>query len=442
MLRICRLGMLVTVFGIGSTAALAEDARSIALGGSAIANGKGAHGALANPSSMMAMQRQGEGLHLRLGISGEVRDTGSAIDTLTDDANQDLISDIDAEINALNQTNIQCNPLTGNPGDACITGTQNLSDLSGRLLDIIDIVDGETLDAQARVDLGVAYTRARFPFAVHVRTSASGSGEPDVNDGDIAYIEEFETLLDNNEITLGDIQNSTFLEVNEFGVPLSIDQPEDVLSSSATGNTLLRVQLGVSFATTVAVSGIELDVGVTPKFSSLKAYRTNASVRDEFLDNSESVADRFEDSEVSENSFTFDVGGSMTLDKLKLPLTIAAVLKNVIPETIKTADGFAFDTDPQLIIGAALQQGMVTVTGDLSLNAAKVDNFETQKIAVGVELGARWFALRGGLSHDASRDNDATSLSLGFGLGPLELGGRLTGTESLEAGMQLAFTFK
>ena len=48
-----------------STPALSSDARSIALGGSAIANAKGAHGAMENPASMMAMQRAGERYHFR-----------------------------------------------------------------------------------------------------------------------------------------------------------------------------------------------------------------------------------------------------------------------------------------------------------------------------------------------------------------------------------------
>lgn len=425
-----------------STQVAAEDARSLALGGSVIANAKGAHGALSNPAAMMAMKRRAETLHLRLGFSGEVRDTGSAIDTLTDDANQDLLTDLDAEINALSQTNIVCDPFNGNPDDPCITGTQILSDLSGRLLDIIDLVDGESLDAQARADLGVAFTRSRFPVAVHLRSSATGSGRPNVADSDRAYIEEFENLLDDDAITLDEAQNSTFLQVDALGIPLAITDPEDVLASNASGSALIRTQLGVSFATSLAVSGIEVDVGVTPKFSRLTAYNLNVAIRDEFLDDTESAADRFEDSEVSESSFTFDVGGSMELKNDKLPLRLAIVMKNIIQESISTTDGFTFDTEPQLIVGAAINQGIVTVTSDIALNSAKTDNLESQEIALGVEFGTRMFALRGGLAHDAAREQDATSLTLGFALGPLEIGGRTSGIDSMEAGLQLAFSFK
>lgn len=441
MFRLFQQCLLVATLAFYTHGAAAEDARSIALGGSVIANGKGAHGAMANPASMMNMKRRGEGLHMRFGISGEIRDTGNTIDTLTDSANENLISDIDAEINALSQTNIQCNPVTGESTDPCVSGTQNLSDLSGRLLDILDLVDGETIDAQARADLGVAYTKSRYPIAVQLRVSATGSGEPEIAESDRDYIEEFETLLDDDEITLGEAEGSSFLQVDDLGLPLAITQPEDVLGSSTTGNALLRTQLAISVATTLKSGDREFDVGVTPKFSSLSAYRVESNVRDEFVDGSESLADRFEDSEVSESSFTFDLGSSVMLKKNKIPLQLAAVIKNVIPESIKTADGFAFETDPQLIVGAATAKGRFTFSGDVALNAAKVDNFETQKLALGVEMASRQFALRAGISHDASREKDATSLSLGFGLGPLDIGGRLNGAESLEAGVQLAFSF-
>ena len=88
-----------------------------------------------------------------------------------------------------------------------------------------------------------------------------------------------------------------------------------------------------------------------------------------------------------------------------------------------------------------LHRGPLSITGDVALNEAKVDNFETQKIAVGVEFATDLFAIRGGLSHDAARSDDTTALSLGFGLGPVHIGGRLTGTESMEAGAQLSYSF-
>ena len=302
--------------------------------------------------------------------------------------------------------------------------------------------NSETLtsdDTQDNADLGIAFTKAAVPVVLNGHISATAAAQSTITMGDRAYIQEFETLLDNDTLTLGEAQSSTFLTVDAFGIPLGVVQPEDILTSGAQGSALLRTQLGISFASTLLLGGLIVDAGITPKISSLKAYSTALQVSDEFDNNVPSIADRFEDSEVTESSFTFDVGGSLALNKI--PLRIAAVLRNVVPESIKTTDGFEFETSPQLIVGALLHRGPFSITADMALNEAKVDNFETQKIAVGVEFATKLLAIRGGLSHDAARSNDTTALSLGFGLGPLQIGGRLTGTESMEAGAQLSYSF-
>ncbi len=420
--------------------AVAGDARSIALGGSVIANGHGVHGALENPASMMSMKRRSETVHLRFSGSIEIRDTGSAIDTIRDDDNQNLISDIEVEIDQLSNSQVQCNPIDGSATDVCVDGTQSLADLSTRLLNVLDVVDGETLDAQASSDLGLALTHLRIPIAVHLKATATGAGRPDIAEGDRDYIQEFENLLDNDTLTLGEVSNSQFLAVNSFGIPLGVQQPEDVLRSEGTGSALLRTQLGISFAATFKAGTREIDAGITPKFSSLRAYSVTANVVDEFTDGSTSIADRFDDSEITESSFTFDVGGSMALSNK--PIRVAAVLRNVVPESIESEEGFEFETTPQLIVGALYQRGRISVTADAALNSAKVDNFETQKIGVGLEFGTRNLAVRAGLNHDMERPSDNTALSLGFGLGPLQFGARLASSESLEAGLQLSYSFK
>ncbi len=439
MRRILGLSAMATILCASAGHVIASDARSISLGGAVVANGMGVPGALSNPASMMSMQRRGEKTHLRIGFSAEFRDTGNAIDTLIDDDNEDLISDIDREIDILSTTPITCIPTVTDGDEPCLTGTQALSDLSGRVLNILDILDEESIEGLGIADFGMAFTQGRVPFAVNLRVSAAGSGTPDIAEGDRSYISEFGTVFDGDELTLNEVLTSNFLEVDAAGLPLSVQQPEDVLQSEASGGVMLRTQLGLSFATTVAVAGYSVDVGVTPKFSSLLARSLSVRVSDEFVENVPSAADRFDDTEVTETSFTTDVGGSMTLKQV--PVQVAAVIRNLIPESITTNEGFEFETTPQLVVGAAIAQGMVTITGDIALNEAKQDNFETQKMGLGVEFGKSILALRGGISHDAARDNDSTSLSLGFGLGPLEVGGRLTGTESAELGAQLSFSF-
>lgn len=417
----------------------AGDARSIALGGSAIANGQGAHGAFENPASMMGMNRAGQRIHFRIGFAADIRDSGEVIDTLTDDANNDLISDIETQVEELSTREIQCDPIFGDGEDVCVDNTQSLSDLSARLLDVANSVDDESLEIQASADLGMAFTQMSYPVAVNLRIMATGSGTPDIAESDKDYVSELATLLDGNTLTLDEISNSTYLEANALGIPLGVQQPEDVLQSSGQGNTLLRTQLGISLATTFNVGGLAIDAGITPKFSSLVAYSLDANVVDELDDDAEPIQDRFEDSEVTESSFTFDIGASIALSSF--PVRIATVIRNVIPESIETMNGFEFETTPQLIVGAVFNTSLLSITGDIALNKAKQDNFESQKIAVGVEFGYKKLALRSGISHDTARDNDTTALTLGLGLGPLQLGARLSELESIEGSAQLSYSF-
>jgi len=427
--------------------ALASDARSIALGGAIIANGKGVHGALSNPAAMMAMQRRGESSHFRFGSSVELRDTGNAVDILRDSNNDNLITDIESDIDAISGQPITCNPIFDSNDTVCVSGTQPLSDLAGRVLDIINTVDGESIDGLATGDLGFAYTRSKFPVAVNLRISAAGSGTPDISDGDRTYISTFNSVLDEN-LTLGELEDlitdteNPVLEINlsgNAGQPLTVTLPETVLASEATGGAVVRTQLGISLATTVAIGGVPLDVGITPKFSSLSARSINVLASEEFEDNPASLEDRFEASEVTESSFTVDIGASMQIpDK---PLIAAFVIRNLIPESISTEEGFEFDTTSQLIVGAAFQRNKLSLTGDIALNEASQDGFDTQKMGVGVEFGTQMLAVRAGISHDAARKVDPTSISLGLGLGGLDIGGRLTDLDSAEVGVQLAFSF-
>ncbi|MFT5894453.1 MAG: hypothetical protein ACI8VW_001324, partial [bacterium] len=248
------------------------DARSIALGGSAIASGQGAHGALENPASMMEMKRAGQRIHFRFGFSADIRDNGDLVDTLTDDTNNDLLSDIETQVEELSTRQIQCDPVFGNATDVCVDNTQTLSDLATKLLNVVNSLDDESIDAQASADLGMAFTHASYPIAVNLRIMATGSGTPDIVETDIEYIEELANLLDDDSLTLEEISNSTYLEADAIGIPLGVQLPEDVLESVGDGSSLVRTQLGIGFAKTLTIGGLVFDAGITPKFSKLDAY--------------------------------------------------------------------------------------------------------------------------------------------------------------------------
>jgi len=229
------------------------------------------------------------------------------------------------------------------------------------------------------------------------------------------------------------------LEADAFGVPLSVDRPQDILQSDGNAGVLLRTQLGIGFATTFNVSNYTIDAGITPKFSSLTASFLFVDVADEFDDTTDSIESRFDDTEITESSFTFDIGASMALPNS--PLRIAAVIRNALAESIQTQNGFEFETTPQIIVGAVFKNNALSITADAALNEAEQDNFESQKFSLGIELGFSSLDLRAGLSHDAARDEDKTALTFGLGLGPLQLGARLSDVNSTAASAQISYSF-
>jgi len=429
----------VSALTVATAPAHAADARSLALGGSAIANGVGVHGVLENPASLLRMQREGQRLHLRIGTFIELRDSAELVDTLTNDGNENLASDIDNEITRLSGSTLTCDPLTATSDSSCLSGTELLGNLSSRVLDILNLADDETIDVQVGADLGIGFTAQVFPFAVHLHASGTAAGTPDIAEGDKNYVGELASVLSDDTLTYGELLSTVPLTVDTINQTLNVDTPEEVVTSSVEGSYLIRTQLGLSLGTTLAIAGTAVDFGITPKLSSLTASSDSLKVSDEFDDNSPTLEDRFKANEVEDNSFTFDVGASAAINNQ--PIRVAAVLRNMIPESIKTDAGFKFETTPQLIVGGVYQQGMISVTADLALNEAKIDNFETQVMAIGVEFGNRLFAIRGGISHENARKDAATALSLGAGLGPLQIGARLAGVEELQASAQLSFSF-
>lgn len=420
--------------------AVAFDARSVALGGSIVADGRGVPGALANPSSMMRMNRRGQSIHLRIGAGSEIRDSGGLIEEISDDGNSDLFDDIDTELETLDGAEFTCiNPITDTAETACVNGTQGLGEIAGRFLDLTNEFDGETISAQATGELGFAYTGGSTPIAVHILGRGTVAATPNISQDDQDYIGLFNTTLIDDELSLGEINdNSDRLSLDAETQTLVVAQPEESLNSTADASVLLRSQIGISLARSLSLIGVNIDFGITPKFSSLRASSNNFLINEEFADDQPTASDRFEQNEVEESSFTFDVGASASL--FAFPLRLGAVLRNVIPESVKTEEDFEFETTPQLVVGGVFDLPLISINADLALNEAKVDNFETQLLAIGAEFTPLpLFALRAGISSDLA--SSETALSLGFGAGPIHFGARATALDALQVGIDVAFSF-
>jgi len=434
--QFCRTLIATTLGVLISQPAFALDARSAALGGSAIANGKGVQGALQNPSSLMRMQRNRQVLHFHLGASTDIQDSGGYIAAALD--NETLAEDIEREIDMLTGRTLTCDD-TSAPETVCLQDTARLANLSQTVLDIMDEVNGQPFNATAAGDFGVAYTKWPIPIAMHYRSTVTGAAATIVAPEDRDYVGTFANVLADDELTFDELFSAVPLTISEDGQTLEVAQPEDTLESDVAGSSLVREQLGLSMATTMKIAGVDVDLGMTPKFSELSAASLTTRLRDRFNDTSDTFTEQFEDNENVDTSWTVDFGASANLSDA--PITVSVVARNLIKERIVTRENFAFETTPQLVVGGAYRINNLTISADMAVNEARVDNMETQITAVGVELANRLFGVRGGISHDEARTEDATAVSLGFSLGPLHVGGRLTERSTAQAGAQLAFSF-
>lgn len=425
---------------LASSNALSADARTLGLGGSAIANGYGIYGAVDNPASLMTQQRADHGLHVHAGMYAELHDKKGLTDALLD--NEDIAADIEDEIEALSGQSVSCTQSLNDLNAVCLSGTEYLGQLSDDVLNIIDKADGNSISGGGGFDFGIAITHTPIPFSVYITSRLFGAAIPTINDGDRAYIQQFAESLDDGDLTVGEILENDAFSIAADG-SLEVVQPEDILQSEIDSFGFLRHQVGVSLAKTIEVAGTPVDFGITPKISAITVANVFSSIADEFNDDSDSLSDQFENDETVATSITFDLGMALPLDQS--PLAFAAVLRNAVPENITTNSGYKVKTTPQLILGTAYDFGVVTLSADMALNKAKIDNIDTQNFALGIETGSTLLKVRAGINHDTERTADATALTLGIGIGPLQVGARLAGdvitSFSSQVSAQLSYSF-
>jgi len=186
--------------------ALANDARSIALGGSAITHGQGVHGVAANPATLMHLKRQGLSKHFRLGSAADFRDPGKFVETALD--NSTLITDIENNINTIDNSTLQCVTTAVNENTVCLGNTAGIGQNFQRIIDILEQVSLQPVEVLAEVQGGIGLTSFKTPIAVHFKYSFAGAGEIGLSANDRAYLQVFEDALIDGELTVGDIADS------------------------------------------------------------------------------------------------------------------------------------------------------------------------------------------------------------------------------------------
>jgi len=436
------ISLAFAMLALATTPAVANDARSIALGGLAVTNGQGVHGVAANPATLMHLKRKGRHKHLRFGAAADFRDPGEFVQTAIDNSN--LANDITTNIEDVSDSTLQCVTSTATADTVCLDGTEGIGENFQNILDILRQINLKPMEVLADATGGIGLTQTSTPVAVHFSYSLVAAGEIGLSANDISYLEVLSDALIDGELTIEDIANSfvegtQILSLNDNLQTVEVARPEDFLTSRFGGNRLDRRQLAISLARTLNLGQHKIDIGVTPKFSSVTTFRAAGSVASEFDTSTPSIADDFKNAETNTSSFTLDVGATYLLNK---NFGISAVARNLIPENIQSGfDGFVFETTPQFILGTSFFISSLKINADAAVNAAKKDGVLTQPFSLGAELGQGAFSLRGGISIDDGRRADKAAATLGFGLGPLQVGARISSLNAIQASVQLSYSF-
>ena len=174
-------------------------------------------------------------------------------------------------------------------------------------------------------------------------------------------------------------------------------------------------EIGVPIGTAFSFSGMQLSVGVTPRFMQVEAieYSERLSTIDV-----ENIPDQ--DSEDLGSFTTFDAGVTLNIVNT---FRVGLVAKNLIEETKTTRLGSNINFETQYRVGAAFDAGFMRIAADLDLTEIKPIAFEnpSKSFSVGAEFDAFSVAqLRVGYQSNlasGATDPDLLSVGVGFWLG-------------------------
>jgi hypothetical protein len=331
------------------------DARSVAMGNVSVATGNLTTAALSNPA-MLSKNESDDSFALLLPAVGlQVLDNGGMVDLLDD------FQLLDSEFS------------TATPArQFAIVNEMNT---------LIPQFNGKNIAALLSANVVLAYAADDYSMAIYYRVSGQASANIDAIAGD----------PDTPALPTGTL--------NAYGYAVQ--------------------EIGVSFATSFSIAGMDLSIGVTPKTVQVDVIRYLASVGT--VDTGNILSDA---TEADLGSFsTFDAGLALQLNDA---FTLGLVAKNILDETLVSGtETFVFDT--QLRAGVAYHNDFLTLAADMDLTENKgsrttdpllITEAASKLASIGVEIDLGDIVqLRVGYQTNmASGATDPDLISAGIGL--------------------------
>lgn len=365
----------------------AFDARTMAMGGTAIANSQSGNAGYYNPALLATYNKLKEKSgNSRLSFPLSVRGTNLILDSGNFE-NRNYDDELTAAINGYNN----------NPGAAT---AQNVASVANSISGDLDQVGNRPhiVDLFAGLMIGVPSKYEGGSFYLYSRVIANGQANITAQDRQLLdlYISSLNAVAAGQGIP----QNQLFDANNGALLDLT-----DTLQSNILARAVQITEAGVAISKSYEIGDREYYFGFTPKLQILRAYS--------FFEDTQNLNQQSTEQSESNKGVNVDLGAAVDW----LPqLRVAVVVKNLFPRQTRTPNGISIDMNPVTRLGAQYKGRYYSLAMDLDL-------YPNQSIGIVdkshiFSLGGEWvtrnrkLALWGGYRYDF-QFADSHSFSLG-----------------------------
>ena len=342
------------------------DARTLAMGGTAVATANNPLGCYYNPALLATYSQYKEAPERtsRLMLPSVSARYNTSIEDTIDIADQDLDGQLRTAINTYNATNTT-------------TNAQGVVDSAQALLNALNNIANQSLRVDANIGLAVSIPNKKQGGAFCMNVRAVGGGAITVPQADQAlvdrYIQALTYVATNGASGTDDPTLFTGGNINDLTGNLTS-------SASAKGLFVLQTALAMSGEFTFFRKKIAL--GITPKLQRFSTFDSTVEVNQAKISASKAPDDIWH--------INLDAGAYMELDNhWRTGLSI----KNLIPRTLNTQQNNTIKIQPQMRLGLAYQHTDWLAAFDIDVLANSPFGNETD-----TRYGSLGFEWQGSLS--------------------------------------------
>ena len=376
------------------------EARSDAMGGTAVASASRLSSIFVNPALMNISKNKTNDLSILLPAVGiEAGDPDSIIDQIDDI--QDFYTSLDDAINSQNVSEIETSR------DSLVTSLEDLD------------------NSQARIDGGVG-------FAVILADFDNGSSSG------LFYKSYF------NAFIVADVDNNDINDLKNID-PLNPPKLEDLKSEGVVSAGAIT-DIGIAYSYPVLISDIPFSFGASPKIQRIDTYQYAINVNNFELD--DAMDDQYR---TDTTTFNMDIG--LAAEPMK-GVIVALTGRNLFKQEVKTTptnnQQLTYQVEPQFTAGISYDWSILSFTSDIDINKhgnfKEIDDTECQFIRVGGEVRPiSWVAVRMGYRKDIE-NNSEDLLTAGLGLSVfntfnIDIAGVYGDNDTVGATLQTSFYF-